>query len=786
MKPILLLALLGALVLAWRLDALYRLDPVSPALSGQPTEAQRLFEAMRDQGLLPLDSLGRVVPAPADQVLALRAAGAEDASLGRQQRLLNAYYASAVGLGLARWLEQWNRGRLLSAVRDERPGQADGQAPAWVARDAWDEPLETFGRVPLEFGHVLNGELRPDFGDWILAPGETVDYRTRIRLDAPRVIHIQVIGVPDTSGWPHHRSLGCRREPAPGKPHCVYADPSDAFDAWQIHLRLAAGEHELRLPVRAVPNPAPADRDLPLALVDGQLVWRPQRESYRAAGSGARPPARFLLESVDGAALTDAEGRGAPTRFTLEHGLVGLVGHGREQRGSLSELLARSSIADQGRVILTLESRLQAIAQRELERRLREVAGANDPYGKQRRGAVVLLDAASGAILATANHPGPPAGTTAWDRAAFALTWPELDPFRYTPWQGLDAHATPGSTFKPVTALAAMAAAREGDEDIRRMLKGWPRAELAQNTGLEPGDGCYQAEGASEVCNYRGGPLERSFDKGLRHTDCVSDSPRSHSLGLREAVRDSLNIWFVRLAERMDGANLTSGGRESFLYRQALALGFGPPLALFPEIGGVPRDRLDSALRAHRGSVLKAQSGDLDLGYPALGVPMQRLTQNAFGQGVRASALQMARTAATLARGALTTPTLLHSWEGERVEPPVPLPLELDQGLLELLRQGMKAVPETGTAAAAFAKEDPEGRCRTYGKTGTARTRKRPALFSGWFIGWREARTREDRDIAFACVLTHFSNSRAHTGGRLCGPLVARILKAWERIDAPQ
>ena len=52
-------ALLTALALAWRLDALYRLEPARPALSGQPTEAQRLFEAMRDQGLLPLDSLGR-------------------------------------------------------------------------------------------------------------------------------------------------------------------------------------------------------------------------------------------------------------------------------------------------------------------------------------------------------------------------------------------------------------------------------------------------------------------------------------------------------------------------------------------------------------------------------------------------------------------------------------------------------------------------------------------------------------------------------------------------------
>jgi len=790
MRTVLLLALLAALVLAWRLGGLYGLDHDQMTGAGGASEAQRLFEAMSEQGLLTLDAQGRVTPAPADHVLAQRAAGVQDdAVLEQQQRLLQVYHYSAAGTGLDRWLELWNRGRELSAVRDDRPRSAGEQAPEWQAVDRWGGALEQFGRVPLELGYVLNGELRPGFGAWFAAPGASVEYRSTIRLTTPQTIRIQVIGVPDTSGLPLHRSLGCGREPTAGGDNCVHADPSDAYDAWQIHLRLAAGEHQLRLPVRAIGNPSPEDLGLPLALVDGKLVWRAGRESYGGTVAAARPPARFVVESADGVALTDEAGLGTPSAFTLEQGLAALVGHDRKQRGGLSGLLARSAIsdlgADQGRVTLTLESRLQRIAQTELIQRIDEVKGNQDPYAERRRGALVVLDAANGDILAAAAHPTPPAGTRHWDRAAFALTWPDLDPFRFTPWQGLDAHATPGSTFKPVTALAAIQAAAENKE-IEQMLEGWSRSRFARQTGLLPGQGCYQAEGASEVCNFRRGSLERSFVKGLRHPACDPKAPRSNSLGLREAVRDSLNIWFVRLAERMDRNNLASGGPDTHLYRQALSLGFGPPLGLFPEIGGVPRDRLDAAYRAHRGSVLKAQSGDLDLGYPKLGAARQRLAQNAFGQGVRASALQMARTAAAIARGELPTPTLLHAWEGKRVEPPEPQPLELDEDLLELLRQGMKAVPETGTAATAFGQIDPEGRCRTYGKTGTARTLKRPALYSGWLIGWREPPREGEREIAFACVMTHFSDSRTHTGGQLCGPLVARVLKAWEGNDAAE
>ena len=266
--------------------------------------------------------------------------------------------------------------------------------------------------------------------------------------------------------------------------------------------------------------------------------------------------------------------------------------------------------------------------------------------------------------------------------------------------------------------------------------------------------------------------MARSFYKPLRRAGCGKG--RSSSLGVRGAVRDSLNIWFVRLAEVMDRRNLKGGGPNTHLAQQSRALGFGKRLSLFPPVGGVDSTGQNST---PSGGVLRAMGGDLDLFHPKMGAPMQRLSQNSFGQGVRATPLQMARVAAMAASGRLVRPTLLSAWEGVRIAGFDAPSLNLDPALFDRLRQGMKAVPEAGTAAGAFSTENPRDRCRTFGKTGTAQSLEKPKLYSGWFIGWRDDKQHRP-DIAFSCVLTHSVNG---TGGDLCGRTVARILKQWER-----
>ena len=107
--------------------------------------------------------------------------------------------------------------------------------------------------------------------------------------------------------------------------------------------------------------------------------------------------------------------------------------------------------------------------------------------------------------------------------------------------------------------------------------------------------------------------------------------------------------------------------------------------------------------------------------------------------------------------------------------------LGADPALLTLLREGMKAVPEVGTAAGAFA-QSPEFRCRVYGKTGTAEIDKSKSFNSAWFIGWMEPAQAGERRLAFACMMTH-ATGPLRTGGGACAPIVNRMLSGVTGAD---
>jgi cell division protein FtsI/penicillin-binding protein 2/cell division protein FtsW (lipid II flippase) len=103
----------------------------------------------------------------------------------------------------------------------------------------------------------------------------------------------------------------------------------------------------------------------------------------------------------------------------------------RHQPGNpaIARLLARDRI-----VRLTVDIRLELDAQEILERRLRQTGARN--------GAVVVMSAASGEVLALASYPAPQAGQPASPEEL-------LDRARYGQYP-------PGSTFKLVTAIAAL------------------------------------------------------------------------------------------------------------------------------------------------------------------------------------------------------------------------------------------------------------------------------------------------------------------------------------------
>jgi penicillin-binding protein 2 len=114
-----------------------------------------------------------------------------------------------------------------------------------------------------------------------------------------------------------------------------------------------------------------------------------------------------------------------------------------DSRGRVVRRLDRRPPTAGGDVRLTVDVGVQAAAETALAERM----AAARPFHAAPAGAVVALDCASGDVLALASAPG-------FDPAAPALTG-EHSPLVNRVLQGLYA---PGSTFKPVTALAALTA----------------------------------------------------------------------------------------------------------------------------------------------------------------------------------------------------------------------------------------------------------------------------------------------------------------------------------------
>ncbi|MGQ9779105.1 MAG: peptidoglycan D,D-transpeptidase FtsI family protein [Bacillota bacterium] len=180
--------------------------------------------------------------------------------------------------------------------------------------------------------------------------------------------------------------------------------------------------------------------------------------------------------------------------------------HGRAGRG--------------GDVITSIDLRLQEAAARTLG---------------PRPGAVVVLDATDGDVLALVSQPGfrnpPTPGSWEVERRR-----PDA-PFLH---RALDGLYPPGSTFKVITAAAALA---EGLGGLKEYCRG------------------YTLVGGRRFRDARSG--------GHRHLD------------LRRALAVSCNIYFTRLGARL-------GAKRLLRWARAFGLGQAPPFVLSTEAGRVP------------------------------------------------------------------------------------------------------------------------------------------------------------------------------------------------------
>ena len=790
------------------------------------TEDAELFNALLEENLIcRISENGRLGIEYPDFVLAKKArralrseSGSEsDEALERQEDLIRALYYSKPGEAILQEVRFWNDSRDLAAVRDNRPHSGPGRSSLWSAFEPggqdWSFP-HTGNIVPEAFGYVNDRLLRPGFCNWLAAYSESepVRFVSEIDLEKPFDLIVQVIGKNPRFSPPvkQENVAACRPESQREEKPVGNAPPpgtDSGPDAWTVLVHLKEGRHRLEITV------SPASLDAPV--VEGRRIRMDRKTGSfswvsRPPGKKPPPPVPARIYTSDGVLLADENG--VPTAQCRKLGLVSLVGYKDKTPYALWSVFSKSRFPDGAADIrLTIDSRIQAAADEALKTELEKLLPPeNETFAGRRRGAIAVVDPESGAILAAASSPGPPDELEQvhdWDFAATLKTYPTGNPLQAHAWQGMDRHATPGSTFKPVVALAAIEAVADGVENansVSDFLRGFPIGSFEEKSGLTLDCDAYAP--IEEVC-VAPGPFENSPPKirnfmgelgYTTHRRSYQKNPASgwgDEFGLRQAIRDSINVWFVRLGFLLDGFAARrcqvgggSGGTSGSEYRlveTARRLGFGEgPFDLAPSPpAGVFLNRLPPSSSGGGGDVLYAENGRLRLENPSPGMCVGILAQNSIGQAVTASTLQMALVAASVRNKGPVASFLVEKYGNKPAGRPDNGKRPFDHELLGLLEDGMKAVLLNGTAAGAFRNHPSKELAR--GKTGTAnignvRGDVGPEEFhTTWFVGWLESDGNENGwpAAAFSCMVTHAWEKDKRTGGSVAAPVIAKMLE---------
>ncbi len=778
------------------------------------SEDQQLFEQLQHSTLLETDGQKRLLLKPIDYDLAQKALG-QPLSIA-DSGLLTEIYNSAAGQVVKRQIEIWNQTREFSAIRDH-----NDSTTKWQITDLQGVKPSIGETVPEAFGFVHQKRLnsrygyvsfRSEFGDWQVAQHSGEMYYKRT-IAAGEIIHSQYIGRLLSCRWTNGQNTqDCQSHIMPlckistGLTDLTQCDLTTA-PAGELRFSGSATPMILTLNLAAVTNPMDKVNGLAIAYRCRQDCQPPNKLAFTYQAEKTLTPirqeskdSRFQIQTADGVALTDELGNINPTAEKL--GLSGLIGVDKNDVDRLSYLMAKSHFPDNYRLQLMIDSRLQIAAQQALEKSNRGLA---DSYQPLRRAALVVLDADTGDIVASASLPQPPQGLDwskkAWDKAVFASRYALLDPFLNRVWQGGDANQAPGSTFKVLIALAAAAKIQADpnsaeNKKLARYLIGLTATEFSQFTRLNLSatelpifSNEYLRRGVKQysISNFQavGGGYETMSDfynKPLSN-GCGNSVLIKNRLGVAEALRDSSNVWFAELAKLMDGKiaqqldlSPKKPSHNPYLVSLMQQLGFADSHSL---IAGI--EQLTAVQQAlwSRSLILKTPLKNKYNTAPLLISDqdvMMNLTQTAIGQSLYVTPLEMAQVAVLAATDRWLSPTLIRQWqllpknEGKT--------WSFDPKVKNLIRTGLAAVVQVGTAHQAFA-HHPD-RCQVYGKTGTAQVgsagKQLAPYNTGWFIGWREPKTAIDKKLAFACLLTHIPKSA--TGGSLCAPIVADFLTA--------
>ncbi len=344
--------------------------------------------------------------------------------------------------------------------------------------------------------------------------------------------------------------------------------------------------------------------------------------------------------------------------------------------------------------------------QRAVERELRGVTGA-----------AVVLDPRTGAVLALASAPtfNPNDCVPRLTSAVYAsLT---NAPAKRGQNRAISEAYAPGSTFKPVTALAGLATAWMPEDE-------------------------YDCQGV-----YRLGDLR------LHCWDRYGHGP----VNMRTSLEQSCNTFFCNLGTAVGSNAVITAAR-------AFGLGRKTGIDLSGEVPGVVPD--DAWKRRWYG----------DPWYPGdtcqmcIGQGMLLVTP-----------LQMAVVAAALANGGKVYRPFLHARPAGARAPDPRWTLDYSRESFELVRQGMKDVVDTGTGRSILVRTEPSltgGRWRRHrlnvdcaGKTGTAEIGRGAAKRKNtWIIAFAPF---EHPTVALAMIV-----ERGESGGKTVAPRVHNVLAA--------
>ncbi len=620
----------------------------------------------------------------------------------------------------------------------------------------------------------------------------------------------------DTEG-PSKSELGART------PNLVVACPQEPQDGATTPCNISW---------RPLPEPEEDEPDTDEPSKDGGGQQKRDKQSpevskgYRVVLAG--DPGNNLVDASSGEFTVDA----------FDRGLGPVVGAGPTQFGSLTRALRGS--ADPS-VTLTIDPVAQRVVRDVLEgrRRLCGRAGGDCVFTHRGvRASIVLMDASddrAGEVRAVVAWPPGEIGSHVWDLAAGGGgAWRSAATSRQAWSVGFDGYSQPGSTFKPVTALAAIDASLDPEnpagKDVGRLLRGeMTQAEQSRYLGFRTRVRVDQSQRGRD-CRAVGGDDPSSANmlyvpkRGGGSFACLQnfgDAPNSSyfmptavsrcpssggarggaQLGLCEALIKSSNLFFGGLSLRLDGPKIfTAGAGEHSPVPDTLALArmanrLVPPQSSINEYNDLMRGALPrrASLLFYDPRPVTIENARPDPVSPTAPKPDRRVmaATTGYGQNVYSAPLVMASIYASIAANRIVRPRLVPKEnlpENRARDPLEGAPLlqngtpEQRASYLAMLRAGLRGVVAArGGSATSFFKNAQSltqngDEARLFGKTGTATITKRHNTV--WFSGWIEGNPGSGitKRLAFVCQAIQQPSGQKMTGGRVCAPLIRDIL----------